>query len=202
MGGFEPQGGSNWRWNGREWVDVRRERVFPWRPVGLVAAVLLVLVIGFFALSAIRNRTGNSGSTSTLPTAAPATGTKPSAAPSLAPQPSAAPASAAGVDSITLTRTGGSCQPGSGCELEVSVRFPLTASPQDFAWTIQAVDACTGAITDLGQDHVTAQTGWNNVIGDRSVTLPASKGSLKLVAVTSTPARAGSPPLQIPGGSC
>ena len=200
VGSFEPRGGSNWRWNGREWVDVRRERSFPWRTVGIVAVLLVVALVALVGLSILRNR--NADNTASGPVSTPVSTAKPSLAPSVAPQPSAAPASAAGVDSVTLTRTGGSCQPGGGCEVEVSVRFPLTSSPQDFAWTIQAIDACTGATTDLTQDHVTAQTGWNNVIGDKSVTLPNSKGALKLVAVTSTPARAGSPALQIPGGAC
>lgn len=199
--GFEQQGGGNWQWNGREWVDIRRERSSRRRTLGILAVLAAVVVIGLVAFAALRDRS-TTDTTATLPAPTSAPSARPTVAPTAAPQPSTAPASAPGVDSITLTRTGGSCQPGAGCDVEVSVRFPLTSSPQDFAWTIQAIDACTGATTDLAQDHVTAQAGWNNVIGDKSVSLPNSKGALKLVAVTSSPARAGSPALQIPGGGC
>ena len=40
------------------------------------------------------------------------------------------------------------------------------------------------------------------MIGDRTVTLPASRGQLQVVAVTTAPATAASPQLAVGSGSC
>ena len=68
------------------------------------------------------------------------------------------------------------------------------------AWTYQVTDLCHGnTTTSRTGSTVTAQPGWVHVISDSAVSLP-NTGSVRVVAVTSSPAAATSEPLTIGSG--
>ena len=72
----------------------------------------------------------------------------------------------------------------------------------DYAWTFKAFDPCTATTTDVGSGHFTARAGWVQIISDRTVKLPATRGQLSVVAVTTSPDEAQSPALGVGQGSC
>jgi hypothetical protein len=112
-------------------------------------------------------------------------------APALA-EPALAPASAGDVMAVNATLAAG-CGPGAACLLTVEVRLRPAAVARDVVWTLSAVDPCTGAVQTLSQGDVVAQAGWVRVLSWRVVQLPAAPRWL--LALTTTPARASSPPL-------
>jgi hypothetical protein len=120
------------------------------------------------------------------------------------PVPDYAPLSQGTVKSVVLTLNPDhpDCATGASCALEVTVNFTKAAADTDYAWTFKAFDPCTNTTTDLGTGHVTAKAGWIQVIGDRSVKVPNASGQLYLVAVTTAPDQAQSPPLTVGQGSC
>ena len=189
-------------------------------PVGRIAAVVAVvavlLVAGGLGAFIIRSLSGSGQTTQTIagaraPQASPpaARGSSPAASPAGSPRPSPgggvptyAPLSQGTVKSVQLAFLNGDCTSGSGCALETTVNFSAAQAPVDYAWTLKVYDPCTTTTTDAGTAHVTAQKGWNHVIGDRTVTLPTAKGMLYIVAVTTSPDQAASPPLAVGQGGC
>ena len=175
-------------------------------PVAVVAAVLIVAMI---LLTLVPRLLASGGGTPTAahtptpaaspaPTSAPPT---PTPAPKPSGPPNFGPASSGDVKSVQIAANGG-CAVGGSCATEVTVKTSTAAAPNDVTWTIKSYDPCTGTVADVGTDKVTEQKGWNTVIGDRTVTLPASRGQLQVVAVTTAPATAASPPLAVGSGSC
>ena len=88
------------------------------------------------------------------------------------------------------------------CALEVTLNFTKAAADTDYAWTFKAFDPCSNATTDVGTGHFTARASWIQIISDRTVTLPAARGQIYVVAVTTSPDQAQSPALSVGQGSC
>jgi hypothetical protein len=175
-------------------------------PVAVVAAVLIVALIVFTLVP--RLLAGGGGTPTAAHTPTPAASRAPTSAPRTptpSPKPSGPPSfgpAASGDVKSVLIATNGGCAVGGSCATEVTVKTNTAAAPTDVTWTIKSYDPCTGAVADVGTDKVTEQKSWNTVIGDRAVTLPAARGQLQLVAVTTAPATAASPPLTVGSGSC
>jgi hypothetical protein len=115
--------------------------------------------------------------------------------------PTFAPSAQGTIKSVGLKLNGG-CAAGASCALEVTLNFTKAAADTDYAWTFKAFDPCTGTTSDVGTGHFTAKAGWIQIISDRTVTLPASRGQLQLLAVTTSPDQAQSPALTVGQGSC
>lgn len=201
MGGERPPDQGRWRWNGREWVDTTQPKRPPWRLIGAGVAVALVLAAILFSVvgrvtEAPAPTTGLKASPTSTPTAGPVATPTPARTPVAAP-----PASTGSVKAVTVALNG-ACAGGGACALEVTVEFPLTTAETDFAWSLTATDACSGAVTPLGDQHVTAQVGWNHVVGDTTVTLPAARGPIKIMATSTSPSQAASAPVQVGSGAC
>lgn len=201
MGGDRPPDQGRWRWNGREWVDTTQAPAPPWRLIGWGVAVALVLAAILFAVvgritEAPAPATGLKASSTPTPTAHPLASATPSQTPAPVPPPSTA-----SIKAVTVALNG-ACAAGGACALEVTVEFPLTTAETDFAWSLAATDACTGTVTPLGDQHVTAQVGWNHVVGDTTVTLPPARGPIRIGATSTSPSQAASAPLQVGSGAC
>ena len=186
----------------------------PGPPVGRILAVggvLLVLVVagglGVFVVSKLMVN-GNGPITVTASASPAARQASPSSAPAASPQPSPratlpafAPPAQGTVKSVVLALNG-DCAAGSSCALEITVNFTKAPADTDYAWTFKAFDPCTGTTTDVGSGHFTAKAGWIQIISDRTVKLPATRGQLSVVAVTTSPDQAQSPALSVGQGSC
>lgn len=80
--------------------------------------------------------------------------------------------------------------------VQVEVDLAPAGNSRSVSWVVEKV-ACSGAVTPIARDEVTAQPGWTRVIGMSQVSLPAG-GSL--VAVTRLPAQAASTPVPVGAG--
>jgi len=175
------------------------------RPAAIVAGLALLGILGILLVP--RLLSAGSGQTAAITPAAPAsqapttrpTGAQPTPRPSG--PPSFGPAASGDVKSV-LIAPNGACAVGGQCAVEVTVKTTVAAAPNDVTWTIKAYDPCTGRVSDVGADKVTEQNTWNTVIGDRTVTLPTTRGALQVVAVTNAPATAASSPMSVGTGSC
>jgi hypothetical protein len=127
----------------------------------------------------------------------------PPAATTPRPIPAPGPAAAGPVTAVTVQRLQATCASGQVCPVRVYVRLNQQPVAQNVAWTFQVVDRCTGAAVTRPGVEVTARAGWSYVYGLTYLQLPRGP-ALAVVAVTSAPARAASPPLLVPprGGSC
>jgi len=177
-------------------------------PVAGIAALLIVVLVLLAVVPRLLGGGGSENSPTAAATPTPAASKAPTSAPKT-PTPAArpsgppnfGPASSGDVKSVQLAPNG-DCVVGGSCALEVTVRTTLAGAPNDVTWTIKSYDPCTGSLTEVGTDKVTEQNGWNTVIGDRTVNLPSARAQLLVVAVTSAPATAASPPLTVGSGSC
>jgi hypothetical protein len=176
--------------------------------VGVIVAILVgagLGVMGLRSLLAAPPVTKTVAQTASSPAVSPKAQGSPVSAPSpkASPQavPSYAPLAAGTIKSIQLALNG-DCAVGANCALETTVNFGAATGPVDYAWTYRVYDPCSATSTDAGTGHVTAQQGWNHVIGDRAIKLPTAAGSLLIFAVTTSPDQAMSPPLSVGSGSC
>ena len=174
-------------------------------PAAIAGGLLLLVAVGFLVLPRLFSAgTGPVAARTPAPAASHAPTTRPTGAqptPRPSGPPNFGPASSGDVKSVLIAPNGG-CAVGGQCAVEVTVKTTTAGAPNDVAWTIRSYDPCTGTLSDLGTDKVTEQNGWNTVIGDRTVTLPASRAAIQLVAVTSAPATAASPSISVGTGSC
>lgn len=102
------------------------------------------------------------------------------------------------VTGLVLQRTG-SCAPGSPCPVKVTVRLRPVAADRSVTWKVGTARSCGSRVTWSPPIAVTAQPGWTTVYASSSV--PVRRGSLALVALTTAPARAQSPPVPVTGSS-
>ena len=95
------------------------------------------------------------------------------------------------------------CAGGSPCELTVVVGTRRDDAPLRVAWEVEAFDRCSHARATVGKDAATVARGQSEDLELQTVTLPRWS-SLDLVALTTSPAEAASPPLPVPpsGASC
>ena len=94
----------------------------------------------------------------------------------------------------------GACTPGALCPVKVTVHFRPAATTQPVTWRVGTARTCTRGITWSPPVTVMAQPGWTNVYASSSVRVPKGRSSA-LTAVTTSPARAQSPPAPVAGSS-
>ena len=178
---------------------------------GVIAAILLLALGGWFArglllgggtTSAITGPDASpSGATSAAPKTSPKT--SPSAVASTPPGqvPVFAPAAAGSVKSVALKANSASCTPGTSCTFNVVVTFAVAGSSHDVTWSFKTVDLCTAKVTDFAGGLITADGTWNTTDGNTTISLPAAKGQLAVVAL-SGPDVAASPPVTLGTAGC
>lgn len=104
-----------------------------------------------------------------------------------------APRQAGVVTGVELRRAG-ACTPGALCAVTVTTRFRPAPSAQAVTWRVGTATSCNGSVTWSAPVSVTAQPGWTSVYASSSVPVPRGR-SVALVATTTAPARAQSPPV-------
>lgn len=107
--------------------------------------------------------------------------------------------SAGPITGVAVQRTG-SCTPGAACPVTVTVRFSPASTTRPVVWKVGVARLCGSGITWSQPVTVTAQPGWTRVYASSSIAVPRGR-SLALVALTTAPARAQSPPVPVTGSS-
>lgn len=92
------------------------------------------------------------------------------------------------------------CTPGAPCPVTVTVRFRPATTTQPVVWRVGAARSCGSPVTWSAPVTVTAQPGWTSVYASSSVPVPEGRSPV-LVALTTAPARAQSPPAPVAGSS-
>jgi hypothetical protein len=169
-------------------------------PAAIAVVVLLLLGIGGFFLA---NRGGSSttqgGNPSPHPTASPKASPSPTNV--LQQVPVYAPSAAAPVTSVVIDPANSNCQQiGGACKLEVDIKFS-SVQRSNVSFIVKFFDRCTGTTTDLPGASFTPP-GFNLVILDKTITLPAGAKSAAVVVVTQNPAAAASAPILLGSDSC
>lgn len=108
-----------------------------------------------------------------------------------------APKKADPITGVTVERAEGACTPGKVCPVRVDVRLVPSGQQRTVVWSLQVVNRCTGKVVKRDGVSMTASAGWHQVYGISRPKLPKGK-ALAIVAVTESPAKAASPPLQVP----
>ena len=113
-----------------------------------------------------------------------------------------APAAAAPITSVAFQPDPDtSCTLNGACKVSVEIKFS-SAQSGNIAYTLKFFDRCTGKTTDLPGNNFTPP-GFTTVdITTANVQLPTGAKSAGLVAVTTTPSVAASPPLLLGANSC
>lgn len=124
---------------------------------------------------------------------APAAGHGPPAVPP-------APAAAGQISRVEL-RALQPCTTGAPCPVRVLVQLSPAPHPVTVKWEFQLEDRCTGARGTAPGNAVTAGAGDTELSVVGQVPVPAAR-SVVVFGVTTEPARASGPPLQVGGPSC
>jgi hypothetical protein len=112
-----------------------------------------------------------------------------------------APAAAAPVISVIIDPANSSCtQIGGSCKLEVDIKFS-SVQRGNVSFIIKYFDRCAGTTQDLPGAGFTPP-GFNVVILDKTVTLPAGPKAAAVVVVTQSPSVAASAPITLGANSC
>lgn len=195
----------------------------PWL-VPAAVAVVIVLVLGILGFIVLNRGGGNPQARAhTTPSAHTSPGSSPHASPTPTghnPQtvPSYAPATADPVKSVQICTTDSPCSiPGStpesatvctlsSCKIEVAIYFTSVQKSVAYKYDLKFFDRCTGQTTDLPGPNsaTTPSTGYIVAIPSDhwAVSIPSGIKSGALVAVSSSPAIAASPPLLLGADSC
>jgi hypothetical protein len=107
--------------------------------------------------------------------------------------------SAGPITAVEVARTG-SCAPGAPCLVTVTVRFRPAETALPIVWRVGSARSCGSDVTWSPPVSVTAQPGWTSVYATSAVPVPEGR-SPALVALTTAPARAQSPPVPVTGSS-
>ena len=102
---------------------------------------------------------------------------------------------------MTLKAGSASCAPGSSCTFNVVINFNPAGSSHDVTWTFKTVDLCTSKVTNFSGGLITADGTWNTTDGNTTISLPAARGQLAVVAL-SGPDVAASAPLLLGTAGC
>jgi hypothetical protein len=130
------------------------------------------------------------------PAAARSTHSPPTGSPAVPP----APAAAGRLSRVEL-RALQPCTPGAPCSVRVLVQLSAAPQPVTVRWEFQLEDRCTGARVTAPGNAVTAGAGDTELSVVDQVPVPAAR-SVFVFGVTTEPARASGPPLQVGGPSC
>ena len=112
-----------------------------------------------------------------------------------------APPAVGSVKGVALKPGSASCLPGASCTLNVVITFNPTGSSHDVSWTFKTFDLCSSKTTDFAGGLITADGTWNTTDGNTTISLPAAKGQLAVVAL-SGPDVAASTPLKLGSAGC
>jgi len=169
-------------------------------PAAIVVVLLLVLGGGgAFLLS--RAGTSTTGVANNSPSSRPSTKSSPTPTNLLKDVPVYAPAAAAPITSVTIDPANSSCtQIGGSCKLEVDIKFS-SVQRGNVSFIIKYFDRCAGTTQDLPGAAFTPP-GFNHVILDKTVTLPAGPKAAAVVAVAQSPSVAASAPITLGADSC
>ena len=152
-------------------------------------------------MSKVGGASSTTGVANTTPTARPSSKASPTPASVLKAIPVYAPAAASPITSVTIDPANSSCaQIGGTCKLEVDIKFS-SVQRGNVSFIIKYFDRCAGTTQDLAGAGFTPP-GFNVVILDKSVTLPAGAKSAAVVVVTQSPSMAASAPITLGGDSC
>jgi hypothetical protein len=198
---------ANWRRRGaHRW----------WRRTAVLLVLAALLGTGLVlarepladAVDRVLGRDDSSGQAEPKDTTSPSEGTSPDT-PSTGPQkrtpgpvPELAPAQAGDVTAVTLTPVT-ECAAGSDCMVRATARITPSSDFRQVDVEVRVVNRCTGVVRAAGTRSVTAEPGWTSVFVTIQARLPRSD-ALGVVALTTAPARAASPPLLFPatGATC
>jgi hypothetical protein len=179
------------------------------RRVALVVLVLAAVLVGtgYVVLrgpgSELVGALGRGSHAAAPPTTAPAQPPKKSASQPRPHRRHGAPALAARhagpITGVALQKAG-SCRPGALCPVKVTVHFRPASTAGPVGWKVGTARLCKRSIAWSAPTTVTAQAGWTTVYASSSVRVPKGR-SLALIALTTTPARAQSPPVPVTGAS-
>lgn len=181
-------------------------------PAGRAALVLLLLVVAVVGSGYVLTRRGDDASAGAdRPDPAPASPTgkgsagdsqEPAGRASSRPRPrvqTLAPRQAGVVTGVEL-QPAGDCTPGALCAVTVTALFRPAATAQAVTWRVGTATSCNGSVSWSPPVSVTAQPGWTRVYASSSVQVPR-RPAVALVATTTAPARAQSPPVPVTGSS-
>ena len=185
-----------------DYVEERREGP-NWLLIGgVIAIVLLVALGGYFGRGLLLGGTGSEvGGTQASPSGAASPKTSPKSSPTAVVStppgqvPVFAPAAAGSVKGVALKANSASCTPGSSCTFNVVVTFAVAGTSHDVTWSFKTVDLCTAKVTDFSGGVITADGTWNTTDGNTTVSLPAAKGQLAVVALSGPDVAASTPVL-------
>ncbi len=167
-------------------------------PAIIAVAIVVLLAIGGGVFLATRGHNATTGGTPTSSPTARQSPPKASPTPTIpVPQavPSYGPAAAAPITSVAfLPEPDTSCTLNGACKVTVEIKFS-SVQRGNIAYTLKFFDRCTGTTTDVPGNGFTPP-GFTTVdITTGNVQLPAGAKSAGLVAVTTSPSAAASPPL-------
>jgi hypothetical protein len=172
-----------------------------WVLPAAIGIVLLLVIGGGGAYALSKAGTTTSGVANTSPTSNPTSKSSPTPTNLLKDVPVYAPAAAAPVTSVIIDPANSSCtQIGGSCKLEVDIKFS-SVQRGNVSFIIKYFDRCAGTTQDLPGASFTPP-GFNVVILDKTVTLPAGPKSAAVVAVTQSPSVAASAPITLGANSC
>jgi len=163
---------------------------------GVVAAAVvvatIVLVTRHHASQQVAMPTPIPRATASAPPTPP--GNPRRAVPSL---PVLAPASAGDIAGAGVTPRPGTCSGAPGTPCVVIVRVYLHPHSQEaVSWTVDVIDRCTGAVKPEASSTIVAIRAYAYVFDTFPIAVP-SGSAVAIVAVTTAPARAASPPLLV-----
>ena len=192
--------------------DEADERTRPnWLLLGGIAVAVLLLGLGAWAARGLvlgSSPDAGAGQPVSTPSASASTTkaspkTSPSASSSAIPgtMPVFAPAAAGAVRGVALKADNAGCTPGAPCTFNVVISFKPAGSAHDVTWSFKTFDPCTGAVTNFPGGTITAAGDWNTTDGNTTLSLPAAKGQLVVVAL-SGPDVAASAPLPLGTAGC
>ena len=172
-----------------------------WVVPAAIGIVLLLIIGGGGAYALSRTGSSTTGVAHNSPSAKPSTKSSPTPTNVLKDVPVYAPAAAAPVTSVTIDPANSSCtQIGGSCKLEVDIKFS-SVQRGNVSFIIKYFDRCAGTTQDLPGASFTPP-GFNVVILDKTVTLPAGPKAAAVVVVTQSPSVAASAPITLGANSC
>ena len=192
----------------RSRVPALGRRRAPARRAALAVLLLVVAAVGSGYVLTRRADDASAGADRPDPRTAAPTGKaspdspKPGERASSRPRPrveTLAPRRAGVVTGVELLRAR-DCTPGALCAVTVTTRFRPAPSAQAVTWRVGTATSCNGSVSWSPPVSVTAQPGWTSVYASSSVPVPQGR-SVALVATTTAPARAQSPPVPVAGSS-
>jgi hypothetical protein len=110
-----------------------------------------------------------------------------------------APRQAGAVTGLEL-RPVAACDTGAPCPVTVTVRLRPAPDVRVVTWRVGTATSCDGDLSWSPPVDVGAQPGWTSVYATTAVPIPERR-PVVLVAATTTPARAQSPPVPVAGSS-